>query len=366
MIDDRLPKVLIVDDEPGVLSFLSEALMPLTDKVACARDAQVALHEVETGDFDVIVCDLHMPKANGLELLTVAREAHWDVAFILITGRPELPQILDALRLDAFDLLVKPFRTQDLVDSLHRAYKRLLAERQGRLYKRLLENSIERRTRELEAALSMMEANYRATLEALVAALDAREHETYAHSFRVREYAIHLARLAGYPENHMRHLDNAALLHDIGKVAVADSVLLKPGKLTEDEWAEMRKHSAVGESILKRVSFLLPAAHIVRQHHERFDGTGYPDGLAGEQISLGARIFAFADTLDAMTSDRFYRKALGYAAARAEIVRCSGTQFDPRIAAVFLTVPDSTWIEVRSRVEGEYHAKDIENVACSQ
>lgn len=353
-MDRQLPKVLVVDDEPGVRSFLIEALRGSTSRVACASDAQEGLHQIEGGDFDVVVCDMHLPRANGLELLSIAREAKWDVAFILITGQPEISQVLSALRLEVSDFLMKPFLTQDLLQSLQRAYERLLEARQERFHRRLLENSIQRRTKELEAALRYLEANYVATLEALVAALDAREHETCAHSFRVRAYTMHLARLAGYPPAALRPLENAALLHDIGKVAISDSILLKPAKLSDEEWIEMKKHPLIGEQILRRVSFLQPAAIIVRQHHERYDGKGYPDGLAGERISKGARIFAFADTFDAMTSDRFYRKAPGFGAAQQEIERCTGSQFDPLLAEVFMQVTEATWQELRAQVENKY------------
>ncbi len=185
-------------------------------------------------------------------------------------------------------------------------------------------------------------------------ALDAREHETYAHSFRVRAYTGHLARLAGYTPALLPQLEHAALLHDIGKIAVSDAILLKPGALTQDEWVEMRKHPAAGERILRRVSFLQPAAVIVRHHHEQYDGGGYPDGLAAEQIPLGARIFALADALDAVTSDRPYRKAPGFRAMRDEVRRCSGAQFDPRIADLFLQVPEDTWKRIRDAAERQY------------
>jgi putative nucleotidyltransferase with HDIG domain len=197
-------------------------------------------------------------------------------------------------------------------------------------------------------ALSELETNYQMTLEALVAALDAREHETFSHSLRVRSYTRHLARRAGFPPALLPSLEHGALLHDIGKVAVADSILLKPGKLTAEEWVEMRKHPIAGDEILRRVPFLRPASAIVRHHHERFDGTGYPDGLKGPEIPLGARIFAVVDTLDAMTSDRTYRKAPGFEAARAEIQRCSGRQFDPHIVELFLRIPPATWMQARS------------------
>jgi putative nucleotidyltransferase with HDIG domain len=199
--------------------------------------------------------------------------------------------------------------------------------------------------------LRELESNYQTTLEALVAALDAREHETCAHSFRVRSYTAYLARLLNYPLALMTPLGQAALLHDIGKVSVADSILLKCGKLTPEEWVEMKKHAVAGAEILERVPFLRPAAAIVRHHHERFDGSGYPDGLTGDKIPLGARIFVFADTLDAMTSDRPYRKALGFEKVREEVERLNGTQFDPLAAEAFLRVPESTWKELRAETE---------------
>ncbi len=164
----------------------------------------------------------------------------------------------------------------------------------------------------------------------------------------MRAYTRHLARRAGFPPALLPSLEQAALLHDIGKVAVGDAILLKPAKLTPEEWVEMRKHSIAGDEILKRVPFLRPASAIVRHHHERFDGTGYPDGLKGPEIPLGARIFAVVDTLDAMTSDRAYRKAPGFEAARAEIERCSGKQFDPHIVELFLKIPPATWVQARS------------------
>ena len=182
-------------------------------------------------------------------------------------------------------------------------------------------------------------------------ALDKREHETYAHSLRVRAYTIYLARAIGYPPALLPSLEQAALLHDIGKLSVPDCVLLKPGKLTEEEWGEMRAHAPFGAQILERIPFLKSAALIVRHHHERYDGTGYPDRLRGDRIPIGSRIFAFADTLDAMTSDRPYRKAPGFSVVGEEIARHIGTQFDPHIASLFLKVPIEQWERLRDRVE---------------
>ena len=351
LLANPLPKVLVVDDEPSICNFARQVLEPITKRVEVASDAPRAMEAIESGDFDIIVSDIWMPGASGLELLAMAQQSQWDVAVILITGQAQVEVIIDALRLQAADFLPKPFTLQDLTEVVTRAYERLRRQREAWAYRSSLEASIQRRTRDLQTALREVETNYQMTLEALVAALDAREHETFAHSFRVRDFTTHLARLLGYPPVQMGVLEQGAMLHDIGKIAVSDAILCKPAKLTPEEWVEMRKHVTAGEGFLKRIPFLEGPAIIVRHHHERFDGTGYPDGLKGDQIPLGARVFAFADTLDAMTSDRFYRKALGYEAARKEVERCSGQQFDPRIVGLFLQVPDVTWMAIRAGAE---------------
>ena len=365
MFSNLLPKVLIVDDEPSMRTYLRRVLEPMAAKMVDVADATQALDAIESGDFDIVLSDMYMPGVSGLELLAMAKRSQWDVAFILITGRPNTEEIIEALRMQAADFLLKPFDGNTLANSIKRSFQKLIIEREAHAYRGSLETSIQRRTRDLESALQYVESNYQATLEALVAALDAREHETYSHSFRVRAYTTYLARLVGYPPALIPQLDNASLLHDIGKIAVSDLILLKPAKLTDEEWVEMRKHSVAGEQILKRISFLSPASAIIRHHHERFDGKGYPDGIGREDIPLGARLFTFADTLDAMTSDRFYRKALPFDAVGPEVERCAGAQFDPRIAKFFLKIPEKTWKGLRDRVEQEQSASAIPEEAKS-
>jgi putative nucleotidyltransferase with HDIG domain len=172
-----------------------------------------------------------------------------------------------------------------------------------------------------------------------VAALDAREHEVSNHSQRVVRYTLAIAKRMGLPEQDLPDIGRGALLHDIGKIGIPDAILLKPGKLTDEEWVEMRRHPKIGFEILKAIPFLGTPAEIVLSHQERYDGRGYPRGLAGETIPLGARIFAIADTFDAMTSDRPYRKKTTIEAARVEVTRCAGTQFDQRCAEAFLAIP---------------------------
>jgi response regulator RpfG family c-di-GMP phosphodiesterase len=347
MFEPFLPKVLVVDDDPSVCEFLKQAIAPLASGVSVAENAATALEAIESGNFDIIFCDIWMPGCSGMELLSLARQSKWDVGFILATGQVQIELIIEALHLGASDFLLKPFSIATLEQSISRTFRLLQLERESRAYRTSLEASIERRTRDLMQALRELEKNYQTTLEALVLSLDAREHETYAHSLRVRAYTLHLAHLVSYPPALMPPLGHAALLHDIGKIAVADSILLKPGKLTAEEWLQMHRHVLAGEQILNRIPFLSAAAPVVRHHHERYNGKGYPDGLAGEQIPLGARLFALADTLDAMTSDRTYRKATGLSEVYAEVSRERGMQFDPQIADLFLKTPEQVWQQIR-------------------
>ncbi|MFQ5655952.1 MAG: HD domain-containing phosphohydrolase [Candidatus Methylomirabilales bacterium] len=189
------------------------------------------------------------------------------------------------------------------------------------------------------------------TLMALAAALDAREQETHAHCWRVREYTLTLAERLGVQESLLDDIATGALLHDVGKIGVSDRILLKTEDLSEEEWEEMKRHPAIGYDILRRIRSLTGAREIVYSHHERYDGRGYPRGLAGDAIPLGARIFAVADTFDAITSDRPYRKRRTYEVARKEILKGSGTQFDPQVVEVFLRVPEEEWERIETASE---------------
>jgi putative nucleotidyltransferase with HDIG domain len=221
---------------------------------------------------------------------------------------------------------------------------------QNAIYKHNLEQLVGARTDMLRQALGDLERSYDITLEALGDALDLRDAETEGHSKRVTAYTIALARASGVASTQLRIIARGAFLHDIGKIAIPDSILLKPSKLDEDEMALMREHCARGYQILRKIPYLRESAEIVYSHQERFDGSGYPRNLQGTQIPLGARIFAVADTLDAITSDRPYRKARSFDAAREEIIRCSGTQFDPAIVQVYLNMPNQLWADLRQEI----------------
>jgi response regulator RpfG family c-di-GMP phosphodiesterase len=195
----------------------------------------------------------------------------------------------------------------------------------------------------LNSLVMQLEQIYDSTLVALSAALDARDHSTQGHTQRVTAYTVALARCIGVNKADLVHIERGALMHDIGKIGIADSILLKPGALSAEEWAEMRKHPELGHQILKAVPFLKETTPLVLCHHERYDGRGYPQGLAGEAIPLGARLFAVADALDAITSDRPYRKARSFREAREEILRNTGTQFDPQAVEVFSSIGHEEW-----------------------
>jgi putative nucleotidyltransferase with HDIG domain len=221
--------------------------------------------------------------------------------------------------------------------------------------KQNLEGLVSERTDLLRAAIAELEQAYDITLEALGDALDLKDAETEGHSRRVTAYTIALARAMGLKGDEIRTVSRGAFLHDIGKMAIPDAILLKPGKLDRNEQAMMREHCWRGYQILRKIPFLQDAAEIVYSHQEHYDGTGYPRRLRGDNITLGARIFAVADTLDAITSDRPYRRASSFEAARKEIVRCSGTQFDPEVVKVYGTLPDELWENLQAEIT--HHAR---------
>jgi putative nucleotidyltransferase with HDIG domain len=205
----------------------------------------------------------------------------------------------------------------------------------------------------LRQAMEDLEHSYDVTLEALGDALDLKDSETEGHSKRVTAYTIALARAIGISPAEIKVIARGAFLHDIGKMAIPDEILRKPGSLTPEEQEVMREHCTRGYHILRKIPFLSEAAEIVFSHQEHYDGSGYPSGLSGNQIPIGARIFAVADTLDAITSDRPYRKARSFDVARQEILRCSGTQFDPGVVEVFLKIPNELWQELRSEITAQ-------------
>ncbi len=357
-------KILIVDDEANVRSILRTHLEKEGAECVISPNAFDALSKINDERFSLVISDVMMPGMSGMELLRVVKKQDPETAFIMITGFMDLNTAIDSLRTGAFDFITKPFELPAIQRSVNRALERRRLLIENRYYQEELERKVGERTFELNEALHDVEESYKITLEALVAALDAREHETQAHSLRVREYTLTLSEALGLNHEELVPVGRGALLHDVGKIGVRDSILLKPGKLNKSEWAEMKRHPQIGYEILKNIEFLSSAAEIVLCHQERWDGQGYPNGLCGPDIPLGARIFAVVDTLDAMTSNRPYRKALTFDAARVEIRACAGTQFDPRVADAFLNMPPESWITIHDSVNRLHQNLDCFDVLC--
>jgi putative nucleotidyltransferase with HDIG domain len=272
----------------------------------------------------------------------------------MVTAVHDISVAIDSMRRGAYDYLLKPFERDQLLNTVERALNHRQALEETQNYHQSLEEMVRARTEMLRHAMEDLEHSYDVTLEALGDALDLKDSETEGHSKRVTAYAIALARAMGIPPEEIKIIARGAFLHDIGKMAIPDDILRKPGKLTEEEQALMREHCARGYNMLRKIPFLAGAAEIVFCHQEHYDGNGYPNRLAGREIPIGARIFAVADTLDAITSDRPYRKARGFDNAREEILRCSGTQFDPAVVEVFLKIPNELWQELRSEISGQH------------
>lgn len=304
--------------------------------------------------FPVVLCALQLPDSDGIEVLRQSLRINPRAAFLMMGTPADWGLAIDALRLGAYDFLEKPFRRHAWIRSISRA----LEERQRRTdletFHSLLEQTLQERTEHLHNALEEVEESHRRTLETLVVALDAREHETHLHSLRVEAFTLLLAEKCGYSSGLMRELRQGALLHDIGKIVVPDSILLKPRPLTSDEFRIMQQHTVYGYEILSRIPHLQRAAMVALCHHERADGAGYPQGLRGEAIPLEARIFAVADTLDVITAGRPYRPARSLAEARVEILRHAGTQFDRDVVDVFLSTGEEVWQNVREQVAQQY------------
>ena len=274
---------------------------------------------------------------------------------VMVTAVHDISVALAAIRNGAYDYLPKPFEREQLLATVRRAMENRRLKLENRAYQTNLETLVAARTEQLRKAMVELERSYDITLEALGDALDLKDRETEGHSRRVTAFTIAIAKAMGLTADQIRVIARGAFLHDIGKMAIPDAILNKPGALTPDEVGIMREHSYHGYQIVKKIPFLQEAAEIVYAHQERFDGTGYPRGLKGEQIPLGARMFAVADTLDAITSDRPYRPAQTLTAAREEIQRWAGRQFDPEVVKMFLSMPENIWDDLRKEINSRVY-----------
>jgi putative nucleotidyltransferase with HDIG domain len=345
-------RVLIVDDDELILKALGRILESAGYDPRCYVAPDDALAAIESDAPVVIISDYMMPTMDGVTFLKQARARFPGAVRILCTAAEDFRVALQAVNSgEVFRIISKPWHQQELLSTVNQAAEAARLRRENER----LTHEVQRQNGQLRGINLRLEEMVRmrtqALLEGLIAALDYRDAETQWHSRRVSLYARRLAQQMGIQEPDLTVIEHGALLHDIGKIGVRDRVLLKPGPLSPEEWTEMKRHPELGWALLQRVDYLRPASAIVLQHQEKWDGTGYPAGLRAEEIVIGARVFHIVDTLDAITSDRPYRRARGFNEARDEIVRCSGTQFDPRLVEAFLTVAGEDWERIRLDVE---------------
>jgi putative nucleotidyltransferase with HDIG domain len=365
----RSPRALVLVVEPDAATRATMQAMLRTCGFAAAGVASgakaleyLAGHE----HCHLVLSEATLPGGmSGFLLLDAVARDHANVGVVLCMQRTNVQLAVQAFRRGAADVLLKPVTLPTLK---HAAESALL---QGRMrgemlrYLHSLEQLVNERTGKLRELMTDLERSYDVTIEAMGDALDMRDEETEGHSKRVTAYTVALARAMHLEVADLKTIARGAFLHDIGKIAIPDSILLKPGPLTPEEMDVMQSHCEHGYRIVRKIPFLADAAEIVLSHQERFDGTGYPRGLRGEHIPLGARIFAIADSLDAITSDRPYRKGSSFADAMREIARCSGDQFDPRIVEAFQAMPHSTWPSIRAEIGRHSHAGELVRAAAA-
>jgi len=349
-------RILVVDDEEAIREIVSSMLSNAGYATMQAASGKQALEILGAGEqFQLMLSDLMMAEMDGIALLDRVQDCYPDMPAIMVTAVHDISVALAAIRNGAYDYLLKPFEREQLLAMVKRALEHRKLRLENRAYQSNLESLVQARTEQLRQTMADLERSYDITLEALGDALDLKDAETEGHSKRVTAFTIAMARAMGMSGDKIRIIARGAFLHDIGKMAIPDAILRKPGALTKDEIMIMREHCARGYHMLKKIPFLADAAEIVYSHQEKYDGTGYPRGLVGDEIPIGARLFAVADTLDAITSDRPYRAAQTVQAAGEEIKRFSGTQFDPKVVEIFAGMPESIWEDLRREINS--HAR---------
>ena len=340
MPDAEREKILVVDDDINVRRALTGQLELLKYRCHTADDGSIAVKKITEDSYDLALLDIDMPNMGGIETLKKLREIDDEVQVIMVSGIRSIDTVRTTLRDGAYDYLTKPWDLEELKITVKRAldYRRLTKENKD--YHRNLEIKVEERTKALAKALSEIKSTYQTTILALGSALETRDVETQAHALRVAHYSFVTAKSLEITDTgSLTNIEWGAYLHDIGKIGVPDAILRKPDSLSLVEWEVMKKHPAIGKRMIEGIPFLSGAVPIVYHHHESYDGTGYPEGLKAEEIPLEARIFTVADALDAMLSDRPYRKAMSFPKAKSIIESEVGKQFDPQVVDALINVP---------------------------
>jgi putative two-component system response regulator len=328
-MNNRQSTILVVDDEQNVRTLLKQILSNNGYHCREAANADEALVQLRDDSVGLVLLDINMPGRSGADLLPEIRADHPDTAVIMATAVSDTTIAINCMKHGAYDYITKPFEIDEVIICIERALEKTRLEIENRDYQQHLEQKV-------TAQAEKIRASFINTMTSFAYALEAKDKYTAGHSQRVAQMSEAIAREFALPLEDIDKVKLAGQLHDIGKIGVRESVLNKPGRLTDDEFEHIQCHPEIGERILAPVVDDMEILAIVRHHHERYDGSGYPDGIAKEEIPLGARILAVADTFDAMTSDRPYRKAMSIEFAANEIERNAGKQFDSEVVDGFL------------------------------
>lgn len=330
-------KIIAVDDDPGVIDTLSVFLKRSGYNLTGLTDPVAAVEKIKQEHFDLLILDFIMTPIHGDAVVEEIRKFNKDLYILLLTGHKDLAPPLETIRrLDIQGYCEKSDKQDQLL---------LLIESGIKSIEQM--NTIKRINEELSDTYEKLEKAYMESIETLRQTVEAKDVYTRGHSDRVSAFSVLIGEKLGLSENDIRILRIGGLFHDIGKIGVPDSILLKDAKLTDDEYSQIKNHPSIGAHILSNASIFADMLPIVKHHHERYDGNGYPSKLKGEEIPYLARIAAVADTFDAMTSVRPYRTALPIEVVKEEFRRCAGTQFDPEIAKVFLDILENEFNKIK-------------------
>jgi len=329
-------RILIVDDEELICRLLAQRLTSEGYACVTANNGREALSHFYKDTFSLIISDIRMPEMDGIELLKRVKDLNPNMMVIMVTAYPELDMAVEAMRLGAYDFIIKPADLDLILLSVRKALEKRRLEEELEAYHKHLERLVEERTAGLRQAYRVLKKAHFDSVKVLAEAIDAKDPYTRGHSDRVRRMSLKIAGHLGFSEERLESLEYGALLHDIGKIGIKDEVLQKPGALNPGEYQYIQEHTLIGVKIVEGIDFFKDKIPMIRCHHEYFDGSGYPDGLVGETIPLEARIITVPDAFDAMASLRPHRRAMPLEEVLMELEKGRAKQFDPEVLEIFL------------------------------
>ncbi len=329
-------RILIVDDEEVICNVLDRRLTREGYFCTTAHNGKEALNHFYKNSFSLIISDMKMPEMTGIELLQKVKAIDPKMKMIMVTAYPDIDLAVNAMRLGAYDFIIKPADLDLIVMSVKKALESRRLEEEIEAYHNRMEELVEERTAKLQQAYRTLKKSHLDSVKVLAEAIDAKDPYTRGHSDRVKRMSLAIAKKMGFSEERLENLEYGALLHDIGKIGIKDEVLQKQAPLSSEEYQYIQEHPLIGVKIVEGVEFFKDKIPMIRHHHEHYDGNGYPDGLAGEAIPLEARIISLPDAFDAMTSARPHRNIMPLQNVLAELEKFKGKQFDPKVLDIFI------------------------------